>query len=61
MKLNANLILTVGLVIMVLGMALVAFGVVVSGLFFAGVYLLVLGLLATGLGAILRLIVTPTP
>jgi hypothetical protein len=61
MKLNANLVLIVGLVVMALGMALVTFGVVVSGLFFAGVYLLEFGLLATGAGAVLRLIVTPTP
>ena len=61
MKLNANLMLTAGLIIMVLGMAFVTLGVVVSGVFFAGVYLLAIGLLATGVGAVLRLFMTPAP
>ena len=54
----AELILLVGLAVMTLGMALVAFGVVVTGLFFPGVYLLAFGLIATAAGAVLRL-VTP--
>ncbi len=45
-----------GLAIATLGMALVAFGVAVRGVFFPGVYLLALGLLATAIGALLRLI-----
>jgi hypothetical protein len=45
-----------GLMIATLGMALVIFGVVVPALFFPGVYLLALGLLAAGVGALLRVI-----
>ncbi len=61
MKRNADLLLLGGLVFLTLGMALVAFGVVVSGLFFAGVYMLAIGLVVTGLGALLRVIGAPTP
>ena len=61
MKLKADLFIIVGLVIMTLGMALVAFGVVVSGLFFPGVYLLAIGLVATAAGAVLRLFNPTTP
>jgi hypothetical protein len=49
-----QLILLGGLAVATLGMALVVFGVVVSGLFFPGVYLLALGLVATAVGAMLR-------
>jgi hypothetical protein len=55
---TAELILMAGLAVMTLGMALVAFGVVATGLFFPGVYLLAIGLVATAGGAVLRL-VTP--
>ena len=61
MKLNADLVLLVGLAIMTIGMALVAFGIVVSGLFFAGVYLLGIGLVATAAGASLRVVRATTP
>lgn len=59
MKLKADLVLIVGLIIMTLGMALVTFGVVVSGLFFAGVYMLAIGMVTTSVGAILRLFGAP--
>jgi hypothetical protein len=49
-----QLILLGGLALATLGMALVVFGVVVSGLFFPGVYLLAFGLVTAGVGAILR-------
>jgi hypothetical protein len=52
----AELILLAGLAVMTLGMALVAFGVVATGLFFPGVYLLAFGLVATAAGAVMRLI-----
>jgi hypothetical protein len=52
----AQLTLSAGLVVATLGMALVVFGVVISVLFFPGVYLLALGLLAAGLGALLRVV-----
>jgi hypothetical protein len=55
---TAELILMAGLAVMTLGMAFVAFGVVATGLFFPGVYLLAIGLVATAGGAVLRL-VTP--
>jgi hypothetical protein len=55
---RAEVILLVGLAVMTLGMALVAFGVIATGLFFPGVYLLAIGLIATAGGAVLRL-VTP--
>jgi hypothetical protein len=61
MKVKADLILVIGLVIMSVGMALITFGVVVSGVFFAGVYLLAIGLAATAAGAILRLFYPSTP
>ena len=61
MKLKADLVLIVGLVIMTIGMALVTFGVVVSGLFFAGVYMLAIGMVTTAAGAILRLFGPSTP
>ena len=48
-----QLILLAGLAVATLGMALVVFGVVVSSLFFPGVYLLALGLLAAAVGALL--------
>jgi hypothetical protein len=57
MNVSANiqqLILLGGLAAATLGMALVAFGVVVSALFFPGVYLLAVGLLVAGAGALLR-------
>ena len=54
----AELVLLAGLAVMTLGMALVAFGVVATGLFFPGVYLLAIGLIATAGGAVMRL-VTP--
>jgi hypothetical protein len=54
----AELVLLAGLAVMTLGMALVAFGVVATGLFFPGVYLLAIGLIATAGGAAARL-VTP--
>lgn len=57
MNVSANIremILLGGLMVATLGMALVVFGVVVSALFFPGVYLLAFGLLATAVGAILR-------
>jgi len=40
---------------------LIAFGVVVTGLFFAGVYLLAIGMVATAAGAVLRLFNPSTP
>ena len=55
---TAELILMAGLAVMTLGMALVAFGVVATQLFFPGVYLLAIGLIATAGGAVMRL-VTP--
>jgi hypothetical protein len=55
MKLNADIVLMIALAITTLGMAFITFGVVVSGLFFPGVYLLAIGLLATAAGAVLRL------
>lgn len=61
MKLNADFVLLIGLAIMTIGMALIAFGIVVSGLFFAGVYFLAIGLVATAAGAILRLVKPTTP
>jgi hypothetical protein len=51
-----ELILLAGLAVMTLGMALVAFGVVATGLFFPGVYLLAIGLIATAAGAVVRLV-----
>ncbi len=48
-----QLILLSGLAVATVGMALVVFGVVVSVLFFPGVYLLALGLVAAGVGAAL--------
>ena len=54
----AELVLLAGLAVMTLGMALVAFGVVATALFFPGVYLLAIGLIATAGGAVMRL-VTP--
>ena len=57
MNVSANireLILLGGLMVATLGMALVVFGVVVSALFFPGVYLLAFGLLATAVGGLLR-------
>ena len=53
---TAELILMAGLAVMTLGMALVAFGVVATQLFFPGVYLLAIGLVATAGGAVLRLL-----
>jgi hypothetical protein len=53
---TAELILMAGLAVMTLGMALVAFGVVATQLFFPGVYLLAIGLGATAIGAVLRLV-----
>jgi hypothetical protein len=47
--------------IITIGMALIAFGVVVSGLFFAGVYMLAIGMVTTATGAILRLFGAPAP
>ena len=44
-----------GLTTATLGMALVTLGVVISGLFFPGVYMLAAGLFATGVGAVLHL------
>ena len=61
MKLKADLVIVIGLVIMTLGMAFIAFGVVVAGLFFPGVYLLAIGLVATAAGAVLRLFDPSTP
>jgi hypothetical protein len=49
-----QLILLGGLAAATLGMALVVFGLVVSALFFPGVYLLALGLVAAGVGALLH-------
>lgn len=57
MSVNANvqhLALPGGLAVATLGMAFVVFGVVVPFLFFPGVYLLALGLVAAAVGAILR-------
>lgn len=51
----ADLILLVALVLTTVGMAMITFGVVLSGLFFAGVYLLVIGLIGSGIGALLQL------
>ena len=51
----ARLVLLGGLTAATLGMALVAFGVVMSSLFFPGTYLLVAGVLATGAGALMHL------
>jgi uncharacterized membrane protein YqjE len=48
-----QLILLSGLVVATVGMAFVVFGVVVSVLFFPGVYMLALGLVAAAVGAIL--------
>jgi hypothetical protein len=61
MKLKADLVLLVGVLVLTVGMALVAFGVVVSALFFPGVYLLAFGMFVTGAGALLRVIGAPTP
>jgi hypothetical protein len=61
MKLSADLLLLAGLVVLTVGMALITFGVVVSGFFFPGVYLLAIGMIVTGAGAVLRVIRTPTP
>jgi hypothetical protein len=49
-----QLVLLGGLAAATLGMALVVFGVVVPALFFPGVYLLALGLVVAGVGALLR-------
>ena len=53
----AEMVLLAGLAVMTLGMALVTFGVVATGLFFPGVYLLAFGLIATAVGAVLRLVI----
>lgn len=51
---TADLVLLIALIVTTLGMALITFGVVVSTLFFPGVYLLAIGLLAAGAGGLLR-------
>ena len=51
----AALVLLGGLTAATLGMALVALGVVIGGLFFAGIYLLAAGLFATAVGSLLHL------
>jgi hypothetical protein len=51
---TAELALLIGLVVATLGMALVAFGVVVSAMFFPGVYLLAIGLLASAAAGLFR-------
>ena len=48
-----QLVLLSGLAVATVGMAFVVFGVVVSVLFFPGVYLLALGLVSAAVGAIL--------
>lgn len=50
-----NIVLLAGLAVATLGMALVAFGVAAPALFFPGIYLLAIGLLASAAGAVLRL------
>lgn len=50
-----SLLLPGGLAAATLGMALVAIGVALPGVFFVGVYLLAIGLLVTAAGAVLRL------
>ena len=51
---TAELALLVALGVTTVGMALITFGVVASGLFFPGVYLLAIGLLATAVAGLLR-------
>ena len=53
-QMTSELALLIALSVTTAGMALIAFGVVVSGLFFPGVYLLAIGLLATAAGGLAR-------
>ena len=55
-----GLVLPAGLALVTLGMALVAFGVVATGLFFPGVYLLGIGLLTAAAGALLHVFGPPS-
>ena len=51
---NLELTILIALIVTTLGMALITFGIVVAALFFPGVYLLAIGLLATAAAGSMR-------